>query len=116
MGFFQPRTERLVFGKKGVAGDLSREIERKQLRGLQIEPVGIKLLAGPEDFHRLVDARLAEKDRPQIPESPDRAVDVAEGRKPHPKVEMSGGVSGCAVHRLAGVLLCPPRMPIVIAP
>src|SRR6266702_8529308 len=69
MGFFQPLTERLVSGKKGVAGDLSREIERKQLRGLQIESVGIKLLAGPEDFHRLVNARLAEKNQPQIPVS-----------------------------------------------
>src|SRR5712692_9740358 len=69
MGFLQPRTERLVSGKKGVAGDLVREIEREQLRGLQIEPVGIEFLAGPEGFDRLVDARLAEKDRPQNPVS-----------------------------------------------
>src|SRR5260370_15931691 len=69
MGFFQPRAEGLVCGKKGVAGDLFREIEREQLGGLQIEPAGIEFLAGPEDFHRLVDARLAEEDRPQNPVS-----------------------------------------------
>src|SRR5712692_6074784 len=198
MGFLQPRTERLVSGKKGVAGDLVREIEREQLRGLQIEPVGIEFLAGPEGFDRLVDARLAEKDRPQNPvsrkksgidfdrapqggfrlleppelpqdvgqddirfralelelygppnaalgfcqspapekqipqivvrlgvcgierqrrlERPDRAVDVAEGRKPHPKVEMSSRVSGCAVRRLAIMLARLPRVAAAIGP